>query len=126
MKTIRKISILGSATALPFLALAHIGFAQSTTTASAPGGDQTNLAPKYDFGRFDDSKTNQQGAGFSMPDKIQLGDSVLQFDTSRKDNIPHGGLDNSDSSPLKAGIPSRDSSLIPPAYFGLTLTKPTR
>lgn len=126
MNMIRKIAILGGAVALPFLALTHISFAQSTTAAPAPGADQTKLAPKYDFGKFDDSKTGQQGAGFSMPDKIQLGDSVLQFDTSRKDNIPHGGLDNSDSSPLKAGIPSRDSSLIPPAYFGLTLTKPTR
>ena len=100
--------------------------AQSTQARPKLNADTFKLAPHYDLGKFDTGKNNGQAEDFSLPNKINLGGSQLQFDTSRKDNIPHGGLDNSDTSPLKAGIPSRNDSQIPPAYFGLTLTKPTR
>lgn len=100
--------------------------AQSTHAAPKLNADTFKLAPHYDLGKFDAGKSGGQAEGFSLPNKINLGSSQLQFDTSRKDNIPHGGLDNSDTSPLKAGIPSRNNSQIPPAYFGFTLSKPTR
>jgi hypothetical protein len=128
MNFIRCSARLAGMAALALLGAAHTSFAQSSTqTAPKLNSDAFKLSPHYDLGTFDANESaRKDNTGFALPNKIDLGNSELQFDASRKDNIPRGGLDNSDTSPLKAGIPSRNDSQIPPAYFGFTLSKPTR
>jgi hypothetical protein len=127
MNIIQRIIRRSGVATLTLLGLSHGVLAQSSTAAAPKlNADTFKLAPHYDLGKFDTDKDSGKAEDFSLPNKVNLGGSQLQFDTSRKDNMPHGGLDNSDTSPLMAGSPSRNDSQIPPAYFGLTLTKPTR
>ena len=134
MTTIRKLLGVTAVTLVAAFSASPAAMAQSsknTTVKTAPATPTLdpnlfNVPPNYDLGTFDPHHDSQGSAGFSLPDTIDLGKSRLRFDTSRQDDIPKGGLDNSDTSPLKAGIPSRDKSNLPPSYFGFTLTTPTR
>jgi len=75
-----------------------------------------------DTGKFRDDKSDS--GGLSLPDKIDLGKSVLHFDTNRGDSSPRIGVDTTDSKVLYSGVPTHKDSA--PRYFGLRLTKPTQ
>jgi hypothetical protein len=85
-------------------------------------------APNVDPGTFSADKFGNESPGFTLPDRIDLGGSVLRFDTRRSavDSVPRVGIDNADPALLNPGIPTRKESPLTPSYFGLTLTTPTR
>ena len=111
--------------------------AQATSTASSSADAPAALTPdlfklppstsSVDLGKFSTDKFGTEGAEFTLPNRIDLGSSMLRFDTSRSviDNGPRVGIDNADPSLLNPGIPTRKDSPLTPNYFGLTFTSPT-
>lgn len=59
-----------------------------------------------------------------IPDSIKFGDHTLRFNTDPKsvDSIPRVGLDTVD----RHVLPTQKDNDLPPTYFGLTFTTPTR
>jgi hypothetical protein len=84
-------------------------------------------APSVDLGKFGADKFGTGGSEFTLPNRIDLGSSMLRFDTSRSaiDDGPRVGIDNADPSLLNPRIPTRKDSPLTPNYFGLTFTAPT-
>jgi hypothetical protein len=88
------------------------------TTASdlSPAALGENIGPR--------DKSAADKPDLTIPDSIKFGNRTLRFDTDRKavDSIPRVGLDATDP----AVLPSHRDQDLPPSYFGLTLTTPTR
>jgi hypothetical protein len=85
--------------------------------------DSSALSPAA-LGESDHDKSATGKADGKFPDSIKFGDHTLRFDTDRKsiDSIPRVGLDAKDP----AILPTQKDQDLPPSYFGLTLTVPTR
>jgi hypothetical protein len=75
---------------------------------------------------FDKNKFNyappQPGASGFDPGRVDLGSSVLQFDTKRQQPDTRVGIEALD--PKRLGGISKDDSTPLPNYFGMTLSKP--
>ena len=84
------------------------------------------VAPDFGTGGFSVPKPESDKA-VALPDRVDLGGSVLRFDTSRDAlaAAPKTGIDEADQSVLNPGIRTRKDSPLQPSYFGLTLTTPT-
>jgi hypothetical protein len=85
----------------------------------------TMLSPSAlgaDTGGFEKSTADKPD--LKIPDSIKFGNNTLRFDTDRKsvDSVPRVGLDATD----RHVLPMQRDEDLPPTYFGLTLTAPTR
>jgi len=117
---------IASITAI-FLAFVMPADAQQTSPQPAPNLNKELLkplppAPSLDTGKF--GNENGDNAGLSLPDKIDLGKSILHFDTSRSESTPRVGVETIDPKAFYSGVPTHKDS--EPRYFGLRLTKPTQ
>lgn len=104
--------------------------AASSPAGSIPlGPDAFKLpaVPDYEAGGFRAQESNRDKAGAGLPDRVDLGKSVLRFDTNRSalNSGPKVGIDDADQTVLNPGIPTHKDSPLQPNYFGLTLTTPT-
>lgn len=113
---------LATLAALAALLLAGSGAALA---GNAHGATSSALSPAA-LG-MDPPKSDKAAADkpdVKIPDNIKFGDRTLSFEADRKaaDSIPRVGLDAADPEILPK---SKDQDL-PPAYFGLKLTVPTR
>ena len=85
-------------------------------------------APDYDLDKLDLSRFRKDTPDFALPNRIDLGSSILHFDTGRKgiDSALRAGVDNGEMSNLNSVLPVPKQSPILPNYFGLKLTAPTQ
>jgi hypothetical protein len=77
-------------------------------------------ASAYDPGKFNYDPPKADAGGFA-PGRVDLGSSVLQFDTKEKGPGNRVGIETVDPS-LLGGIRKDEPTL--PHYFGMTLSKP--
>ncbi len=90
--------------------------------APALSPEMFKLPPSaYDAGKFEPTPAQTNSGGFN-PGRIDLGSSVLELDTKRKEPDTRVGIEAVD--PKRLGGISKDNSSPLPSYFGLTLTKP--
>lgn len=70
---------------------------------------------------------DEKGSGLELPNKFDLGNSQLRFDTNRKeiDPIPRIGIDAADPRVLNPNLPQEKTSPLKPDYFGFTISTPT-
>jgi hypothetical protein len=66
-------------------------------------------------------RADEQKSAPKIPDHIEFGETVLHFDTSRKNPIPLVGVDANDQAVNKA---APDGSPLKSSYFGLRFTAP--
>ena len=83
----------------------------------------SRTAPTYDTGKMVIERFEKEAPGVTLPTTIDLGKSMLRFDTSRNPGT-RVGIDEKDPALLNPGIPVRKDSPLTPSYFGLTLTAP--
>jgi len=83
----------------------------------------SRAAPTYDTGKMVIERFEKESPGVTLPTTIDLGKSMLRFDTSRNPGT-RVGIDEKDPALLNPGIPVRKDSPLTPSYFGLTLTAP--
>jgi len=96
--------------------------AKNTRPAPALNADTFRLPPSaYSANKFDYTPPRTDKGGFN-PGQFQLGSSVLQLDTKRKEPDTRVGIEAVDPS-LLGGIRKDDDSALP-HYFGMTLSKP--
>jgi len=84
----------------------------------------SHAAPNNKTGKFNADKFQKDSPGVKLPTTIDLGNSMLRFDTSRSTGT-RVGIDEKDPALLNPGIPTRKDSPLTPSYFGLTFTTPT-
>jgi hypothetical protein len=100
---------------------------------AAPGSDLfdpallnfSDAVTNYDARKFNTDKFQTDSPGVKLPTTIDLGKSMLRFDTSRNPGT-RVGIDEKDPALLNPGIPVRKDSPLTPSYFGLTITAPIR
>jgi hypothetical protein len=94
----------------------------STSTPALKPGTFTLPPSAYDTSKFRYDPPADPGAGFSMPNRVDLGASTLQFDAGRKDPSNKVGIETLNATQL--GDLQKQRSTIVPNYLGLTLSKP--
>jgi hypothetical protein len=96
--------------------------AKTTKQPPALNADAFRLPPSaYGVGKFDYTPPRAEGGGF-QPGRFDLGSSVLQLDTKRREPDTRVGIEAVEPS-LLGGISKEDDSALP-HYFGMTLSKP--
>lgn len=75
----------------------------------------------YDTNKFNYTPQQPGNGGFN-PGRVDLGDSVLQFNAKRDDPANRVGIEAID--PKRLGGITKDTSSPLPNYFGMTLSKP--
>ena len=105
------------------------GTSQSKSAGAPPlsvDPNATALPPSAlgEKSRRDPSGTNADTPDLKIPDSIKFGEHTLQFDTDRQsvDSTPRVGLDAVD----RHVLPMQKDEDLPPAYFGLKFSTPTR
>ncbi len=75
-------------------------------------------------GKFDNRKHQSEPSGVALPDRVDLGGSMLRFDADRSavSRGPRVGVESHDPSFLSRSTRKDEPGL---NYFGLTLTTPT-
>ncbi|HXD46083.1 MAG TPA: hypothetical protein VN655_13210 [Pseudolabrys sp.] len=110
-------------------AMAAPAAAQDPGAPDANAKPVTTLKPEtfslppsaYDTGKFNYTPP-QPGSGGFNPGRVDLGDSVLQFNAKRDEPANRVGIEAID--PKRLGGITKDSSSPLPNYFGMTLSKP--
>ena len=77
----------------------------------------------YDTNSFHYEAPADPSAGFSLPNRVDLGASTLKFDAGRKEPTNKVGIEAVDPT-LLGDINKKPQSTIVPNYLGLTLSKP--
>src|SRR5690242_10117992 len=114
---------------LAVVAAAAAAAAQDTAAPDGKARPVTTLKPDtfalppsaYDTTRFNYTPPQPGGDGFN-PGRVDLGDSVLQFNAKRDQPASRVGIEAID--PKRLGGIAKDSSSPLPNYFGMTLSKP--
>jgi hypothetical protein len=76
----------------------------------------------YDTSKFRYDPPADPGAGFTMPNRVDLGSSTLKFDAGRKEPANKVGIEA--LNPAQLGDLQKQQSTVLPNYLGLTLSKP--
>lgn len=75
--------------------------------------------------KFNTGKTDKATSGFTLPNRVGLGQYDLQFKAGRTGDVnPRTGYDSGETSNLSTVRPGRKSDSALPDYFGLKLTAP--
>jgi hypothetical protein len=109
------------------------GAAPPATAMTAPSitfdANQFNVPPanqgldKLKFGGAADDTSSKP----KLPDRVKLGNSVLQIDTNRRDvdSDSRVGVERTDPRVLNQGLPVQKSTPLTSGYIGLKFTTPT-
>ena len=124
MRTIVTVAVLVACAIAPAWAQDPAKETTKTADASAPAlkpGTFTLPPSALDTSGFRYDPPSDPAKGFGLP-KVDLGQSTLQFDASRKGPANKVGIEA--LSPTQLGDIQKQQSTVLPNYLGLTLSKP--